>query len=86
MRIEIMLQRFFGIVMAALGMVNLGWLCMFAETVGHGLNIGVMVFGLPLPAMALAMSSLFLIVVGLVVGYGNNGRQAHGGADQQSVS
>lgn len=66
------LRFILGNLMAASGLAIFAWLWFAAATTGQGLQLGVNVFGAPLPAMMPIIAGLGLIVFGLVLGYGKN--------------
>ena len=68
------LRRWVGSSIALAGITMLGWVWFAAETVGYGLQLGVRVHVLAVPAMAPIIVSLATMVVGLSVGFGETSR------------
>lgn len=66
------LQTVIGTLMAGSGLAIHAWLWMVAETTGRGLQLGVKVLGVLIPAMIPIMAGLCLLVFGLVIGYGTS--------------
>lgn len=61
-----------GTLMAMSGIAIHAWLWIGAETTGQGLQLGVKLLGVPIPAMMPVVAGFGLIVFGLVIGYGSN--------------
>jgi hypothetical protein len=64
-------RRVAGSALALLGLTLLGWVWFVAETTGQGLRLGIVAFGVSIPAMAPIILALALLVVGLSAGFGH---------------
>ena len=64
-------RRIVGSALALLGITLLGWTWLVAETTGYGLRLGIVAFGVSIPAMSPIILAISMLAAGLSLGLGH---------------